>query len=261
LNPTPGNTEVVDEMTQDLGQATYTIEGRTVTMPCVVRDAFSVASTYLVASAPARRLLPGPDIDVAEVLPGKGLLTLACIDYRDNDLGDYNEVAISLFVRKRGNRSRPPYLGTAIDYFRSRLPTYIIHLPVNQGFTCEAGRRIWGFPKTVEQIDFSDDHNRCRLVMGGQHVLTFEVAAGGSGKTRIPDTTMETYSYIDGKPHRNSFVSGADGVTLRLGGSFVELGSHPIAAQLRSLGLPRRPLMTVRMERMHGRFEAPQPLL
>ncbi|MFP6626044.1 MAG: acetoacetate decarboxylase family protein [Deltaproteobacteria bacterium] len=257
----PGNTGVVVEVTQDLGQETYTIAGRTVTMPCVVRDAFSVVSTYLVASAPARHLLPGPDIDIAEVLPGKGLLTLACIDYRDNDLGGYNEVAISLFVRKRGDRSAPPYLGTAIDYLRSRLPTCIIHLPVNQGFTCEAGCRIWGFPKTVEQIDFSDDHNRCRLVMGGQHVLTFETAAGGSGKTRIPDTPMETYSYIDGRPHRNPFVSGADGVTLRLGGSSVELGSHPIATQLRSLGLPRRPLMTVRMERMHGRFEAPQPLL
>jgi len=33
------------------------------------------------------------------------------------------------------------------------LPTYIHRLPVDQSFTCAAGRGIWGFPKTIEQIE------------------------------------------------------------------------------------------------------------
>jgi len=67
-------------------------DGREVRMPVVVRDAASGAATYLVSAAAARRLLPGPELDVVELLPGRAVLTLACIDYRDNDLGDYNEV-------------------------------------------------------------------------------------------------------------------------------------------------------------------------
>ena len=49
----------------------YLIEGRTVTMPVVVRDATSAAATFLVDAAAARRLLPGPEpgLRQCEALP------------------------------------------------------------------------------------------------------------------------------------------------------------------------------------------------
>jgi hypothetical protein len=34
-----------------------------------------------------------------------------------------------------------------------RAGTFIARLPVNQEFTCEAGRAIWGFPKSVKDGD------------------------------------------------------------------------------------------------------------
>src|SRR5204862_5373757 len=162
-------------------------------MPVVVRDAASGAATYLVSAAAARRLLPGPELDVVELLPGRGVLTIACIDYRDNDLGDYNEVSLSLFVRRRDERAGIPWLGAAVDLARNRLATWIWKLPVDQRFTCEAGRGIWGFPKTIERIDFRDGEGRreCRLVMDGRHVLTFSVVRGG--RRTLPDAAMVTY--------------------------------------------------------------------
>ena len=45
-----------------------------------------------------------------------------------------------------------------------------------------------------------------------------------------------------------------------LTGASLELGDHPIAADLRRLGLPARALMTMWMGRQHGRFEAPAPV-
>ncbi|MGB8331838.1 MAG: hypothetical protein WCE62_17055, partial [Polyangiales bacterium] len=96
----------------------YFIEGRTVTMPCVVRDARSATGTWLVSSRAARTLLPGPELEIAEVLPGRGLLSIACIDYLDNDLGDYNEVSIAVFVRKRGDRKGVPFVGPVFDLMR-----------------------------------------------------------------------------------------------------------------------------------------------
>jgi hypothetical protein len=236
----------------------YVFQGREVTMPVVVRDATSVAATYLVAAAAARRLLPDDRLEVAELLPGRALFSLACIDYRDNDLGDYNEVSLAFFVRARGAGTGMPYVSSALELLRNRLATYIYKLPVNQSFTRDAGCGIWGFPKSVEQIDFEDvgTRRRCRLIMDGQEVLSFAAPRGGT--RTLPDAPMLTYSYIDGVLHRTTFVSAARGVGIRLRGSELTLGTHPIADDLRGLGLPKRPLMCVWMEHMHGRFEAPE---
>ncbi len=241
------------------GGQRWVFEGREVTMPVAVRDAASAAATYLVPTAAARRLLPGPELDVVELLPGRALFSIAAIDYRDNDLGDYNEVSLALFVRPRGGRGGVPYLSTALDFARNRVATFIWKLPVDQRFTCLAGRGVWGFPKSVEEIAFEDAGGRrsCRLAMDGRHVLTFSVARGG-GRT-LPDNTMTTYTYLDGRLHRTTFVSGATGVGIHLGGAGLALGDHPLADQLRSLGLPRGALMSVWMEHSHGRFEAPSP--
>ena len=48
---------------------TYTIQGREVGFPVVVRDASSGAVTYLVSSRAARTLLPGPEFELVEMLP------------------------------------------------------------------------------------------------------------------------------------------------------------------------------------------------
>jgi hypothetical protein len=233
--------------------------GREVVLPVIVRDAASAAATYLVTTGAARRLLPGHGLDVVELLPGRALFSIACIEYRDNDLGDYHEVSLAFFVRPPGGGAGVPYLRAALDLVRSRLATYIWKLPVNQAFTCEAGRGIWGFPKSVEQIDFRDAEGRrqCRLAMDGRHVLTFSVPRGG--RRTLPDTTMITYGDIGGVLHRTRFVSGAGGVGIHLGGAELVLGDHPIADELRRLGLPKGALMSVWMERSHGRFEGPEP--
>jgi hypothetical protein len=105
-------------VTASSAPARYTFQGRTVTMPVVVRDATSAAATYLVDARAARALLPGPELDVVELVPGRALLSVACIDYRDNDLGDYNEVSLAFFVRERRAPAGIPYLGTALDVLR-----------------------------------------------------------------------------------------------------------------------------------------------
>jgi len=208
----------------------------------------------------AQRLISGDAFEAVEMSPGETQLVLGFVDYRDNDLGDYNEVSIAFFVRQRGARHGIPYLGAILDFLRSRVAVFIRHLPVNQSFTCEAGRTIWGFPKTVEQIDFTieGERARCTLTMNGKHVLTLESRRGGS--RHLPDTTMATYSLIDGAPHKTAFVSAAGGVGFFRRGTELTLGSHPIADELRSLGLPKRPLMAMWVEHMRARFDGAVPL-
>jgi hypothetical protein len=237
------------------GPDTYDIQGCTVTLPVVVRDASSANAAYLVDVDNAQRLLPTKDLEVVNFLPRRTLLSIAVIDYRDNDLGDYNEISITLFVRERSSARGIPYLSAWFDFFRGRLPTYIHRLPVNQSFTCQAGQTIWGFPKTVDdiEIEYPDGRVICTWRKEGRHVFTFTAPRGG--RQRFPDATLTTYSYIGGELHRTCFVSGAEGLGFKLGGADLELGDHPIAEELRSLGLPKRALMTTWMGKMHGRFE------
>jgi hypothetical protein len=237
----------------------YLIQGERVRLPCIVRDACSATATWLVSAKAAQALLPGPELEIAEVMPGRGLLSIACIDYRDNDLGDYNEVSIAFFVRRRGEPKGVPYLGAAMDMMRGKLPTHIVHLPVNQSFTCEAGRTIWGFPKTVDEIDFdtSGDRARCVWNKDGQNVLKISLPIGG--ERDFPEQALCTYSYIDGVLHETPFVSSAENLGVRMGGVQLALGAHPIADELRSLGLPKPALMAMWMGKMRGSFEAARP--
>jgi hypothetical protein len=237
----------------------YQIQGRTVTMPVDVRDASSAVATWLLPARAVQRLLPDA-FEVATVLPGRTPVAIAVIDYRDNDLGDYDEVSITCFVRPRGARRGLPWIGSLADLFRGRLGTFIWKLPVNQSFTCEAGRTIWGFPKSVESIHvrYEGDRVQCRLEMDGQHVLTLHLPRGGT--RTLPETETVTYTLIEGVPHRTRFVQGGTETGFRLGGACLQLGTHPIADALRSLGLPGRALMTMWTGHMRGRFDAPEKL-
>jgi hypothetical protein len=231
---------------------TYVIYGQVVRLPVVVRDASSAFASFVVPSAAVRPLLPA-GLQPAELLPGRTLCSIAGIEYRDNDLGRYNEVAVA-FIAREGRAVAPPL----IDLIRGHVGAYIHRLPVTEAFTCEAGSTIWGFPKTIEKISITEEGGRriCKLMMGGAHVLTLSVKS--SGRWRVRESPVTAYSYRDGVVRRTPFVSGGEGVGYRLGGAALTLGAHPLADELRRLGLPKPALMSGSINRMHARFEAPQ---
>jgi hypothetical protein len=226
----------------------YRIAGRTVKMPCIVRDASAGTAMFTVDSAAAQRLIPDA-FTVVETAPGQCQLVLAVIDYRDNDLGDYHEVGITFFVAPRG--------GTA-----DQAGTFIRHLPVDQAFTCEAGRSIWGFPKTVDDIDLdqADASITCTLRMDGELVLRLTLPRGGTAE--MPVLPMTTYTLIDGVPHATRFSQGGTGSQVVPGpdGVALELGDHAVAKELIGLGLPAEADMSTWTEHMQGTFEAPATL-
>ena len=118
--------------------SSYEIQGQTVTLPVVVRDASSGTVMYMVDRDAARKIIP-PEFEADEPAPGKTQLCIVIVDYRDNDLGDYNEIGVIFFVRPKGQPD-------------AEVGSYIHHLPVNQSFTQQAGLEIWGFPKTVQSF-------------------------------------------------------------------------------------------------------------
>ncbi len=239
----------------------YEIQGQQVTFPVEVRDASGAIAGFLVSSRVANRLV-GNAFEIVEFLPGRTLFLLGCIDYKDNDLGDYNEVAMNFFVRKKGASRGLPWIGAWLAMAKGGLPSYSWKMPVNQSFTRDAGATIWGFPKTVERIDFDysqEGRFRGYLEMDGEKVFEIEMPRGGD-KER-PASPIIGYTYIEGVPHVTSATQTASQMGAG-GGKEVEisLGSHPIADDLRSLGLPKKPLMTTWIGKMVMRFDPPEEL-
>ena len=237
----------------------YQIAGRTVTMPCTVRDASAGTAIFDVDAAAARALVPVQFVPV-ETTPGRCQLVVAVIDYRDNDLGDYREVGITFFVTPAGGpgdtAEADPHAAAA------DAGTYVHRLPVDQQFTCEAGRTIWGFPKSVERIDlaYDDASVTCTLGMDGALVLRLTLPRGGSDE--MPPLPMTTYTLIDGVPHRTPFTQGGTGAQVLISGdgATLELGDHALAKELAGLGLPAPAQMSTWTEHMRGTFGAAEPL-
>ena len=214
-----------------LDDGSWEIQGRRLGFPVRIRDASVACATYLVRTRRARELVAGTGLDLVSVA-GRTPLFLVLVDYRSNDLGDYDEVGVAFLARHRG-----------------RTGPYIHQLPVTQTFTMEAGRALWGLPKWLAraELSFRGSDATCHLTDDAdRHVLT---TALRTLPFRLPVTVPGRLTALaprDGTVLASGIRMSARGVRLGPGGGTVVLGSgHPMADELRALGLPRRPLATV----------------
>jgi len=236
-------------------QNSYVIQGREVRLPVEVRDATAAVAYYLVSASAAHRLIAPSGLRVAHVLPGKTLCTIGAMNYKDGDLGTYLEIAVTFFVQEPGTHMLP-IIGTALGFMRGNIAAYIHRLPVNGEFTCEAGRTIWGFPKVVTDISLTTDGDEeaATLRVDGEHVLT--QAMPMSGTRSFPTRTQISYSCLDGAVYRTPSTMSGEEIGARFRSARLSLGTHPIADELRSLGLPKRALFSTYIGKMRGEFFA-----
>jgi hypothetical protein len=71
-------------------------------------------------------------------------------------------------------------------------------------------------------------------------------------------SSLDAYSFTEGVLRRTAWSLSPRGVRARPGGAALALGDHPIAKELRTLGLPRRAVTTATIEHMVMRFNAPE---
>jgi Acetoacetate decarboxylase (ADC) len=239
--------------------SSYTVQDQEVTIPVEVRDASAHMASFLVPAAAAQDLIAYSGLDVAEPLPGRAVCSLAFMRYVDGDLGPYHEVAVAFLVRHKGMEPASALTKSA-EVARGFLGAFIHQLPVNQEFTLEAGRGIWGFPKFLADIDLDlpGPVARCTLRHDGELVLSLDVRRG----VRIParGSSVDAYSSADGLLRRTAWSMEPTEVRGRPGGALLVLGDHPIAKELGSLGLPRRAAFTSTIDHVRMRFQAPDEL-
>jgi len=242
--------------------ASYEVLGRTIGLPVQVRRAAQWGVQYLVPAAAAQRIVDPTGLEVTGPLPGRALLALAVCRYDDTDLDAYHEVAVSFVVRRHDAPRGVSAARRLREFGSGDIGAYIHRLPVDQEFTCAAGRDVWGYPKWITTIDIDEPApggargtgTTVRLVDDGVHALTLTMAAGGPIK--LPSQAPPSYSFRDGVLRRTPWVTSSEGVTGRFGGATLVLGDHPVADELRSLGLPKRALFTSHAAQMQATFGA-----
>lgn len=230
----------------------FDIQGRQVSFPIEVRSARMANAVYTVP-ADAVEGVVDPAFEVAADVHGAATVVVGFVDYVDNDLGDYDEVLLSVLARTRVEPGASAQEGT-----------YIWRLPVNQAFTCEAGVRMLGLPKTVEDIEISRDggSTTCTLRSQGSLVMrqTFPDLADVDGVPMPSPTTC--LSTIDGQPVVSvSEPAGSLRMAFGADGYQLELGTHPWADELRAIGLENAtPTVVTVCDDWRSTFLAPVPI-
>lgn len=230
-------------------------------LPVFYYDNTSMTVTYTAPTAMVRRLLPRADMHPVEIVRGKALVAFTAFEYRSTDIDPYNEFSIS-FPITFGKKGIPGL--TALSMMARRYFTaYVWQLPVTTERARIGGVEMYGYPKFLADITFSDERDMlaCRLDEGGKNILTLRGRKLKTAPEKV--NRFKTYSVKDGVPlaaniHMNprEFARSMNPRAARL-----ELGDHPISGTIRSLGLSANPLFYLYMPLMEAILFGPRNLM
>ena len=229
-------------MSDDILASQHTIAGTVLTMPVRVRTAYQHTAMFVVDADAAQRMIDYSGLQVCRFGLGgrRALVVLMLMRYEDSDLGQYYEYGTNVMVN-------PP--GSAASGLRAlqSAGAFVHHLPVDQSFTLEAGRTIWGYPKVLADFtvrngtQFGFDVN-----IDGQLAVSMEFRPGLPVPSAFTSRKQvhNTYSHLDGVTRETAGEMLLSGVRYRPGGVEVRLGDHPYAVELAALGLPKRAMLS-----------------
>jgi hypothetical protein len=228
------------------GSREYTVQGRILRFPVHLREGLHGSACFHIPVHLARRLVP-PELEPVDVAYGNTRVELFFLDHRASDLGAYHHAGVVVWSRPSGRTDHEP------GYFFSLEV-------VDQYFSWEAGRVMWGYPKVMGQVNIEYGNGRVtgRLDLNGQHVFTLTVPRQGEESTE--EVPWATYTFHHGVLLKTIFVRGSRGETVDFNARAVDLilGDHPMAQTLRTIGLPKVPFFIRWAERMWGHWQTPQ---
>jgi hypothetical protein len=224
------------------------IDAEEIVFPLDIEEFNSAMLLFSVPAAAARSLVPTRAFELVEHEAGWAHLIVAALDFRQNPWGDYDEINFSFLAKPAG----------APDEEAGGI---LIRTLVNQRFSYEAGARAMQFPRTEDEIDvaYTDDTVTFDLTVEGDHTLRLRLprARPEGEPERMPTLG---YSYVDGVARRTAVEIDMPTGIVAPEAVGLELGTGPLAADLRRLGLPRPPDFCAWGEGLFARFLKPQTI-
>jgi hypothetical protein len=248
---------------EGVAQVEATIAGEPARLPIFYYDGTAQTAVFAARLGALRALMPDPRIVPARLFPGIGAVAVSCFEYRDTDIGPYNELAISVVLNDPPFSLNAPGRAVANGLRRRQLHAWVHHLPVTTEIARAGGVELYNYPKFVAAIDFDQGGARrtCRLAEGDEHILTL---SGEQIRTpRAEQVQLFSHLWMDRQPQGSEFKINAleSGRSPRPGAARLELGSrHPIARELDSLLLSRRSIHYELMASFEGILYGPEHL-
>ncbi|OKH82835.1 acetoacetate decarboxylase [Mycobacterium sp. ST-F2] len=216
----------------------HTIAGTVLTMPVRVRKATQHMAMFSVDADAAQRMIDYSGLQVCQYRPRRAVAVLTLMHFVDGDLGQYHEYSTNVMVNPPGSNA------SGLRALQSA-GAFVHHMPVDQAFTLEAGRNIWGYPKVMADFNLRGGKNfGFDVTIDGQFAVGMDFRPGFPVPAPSKPQQSPTYSHLDGITRETAGVWLPSGVRYRPGGVTVRLGDHPYARELAALGLPKRAMLS-----------------
>lgn len=199
-----------------------------------------------------KKYLPSKEYHPLSILPGRGLAAIHCVEYKQSDIGPYNEVSLSIAVQY-GKKSKPVPIHLLQSALKSDYHGYIKELPVTTDVALYGGIDFFNYPKYLADISFREtsSHRVCTLRDKESLDLILEFEAQKI-KTRnfenIPFLnkwsimTLNAYPIKKGKPvHAKTLIHQKEfGVSFLIPRVNIRLGDHFRSKSFRELDLGKQ---------------------
>lgn len=244
-----------DRFFDEVQQGTWLVQGHEVKLPLFYRDGSAMMATFPARIGALKALLPDRCFTPARLAPGVGMLAIIAFEYRDTDIGAYNELGLGVILDGSPKGFSVPVVPLLSGVAQRRLDAFVWHLPVTTHAAYVAGREFWNFPKFIASIGFTDsgEQRACQLTEGDRHVLALSASRVRAAFNL--QFQLMAHMWQDGQPQGGRFEIRASqvGVSLRRGAASVKLfDDHPISRDLDRILVSRRSIFYAYLPQMES---------
>src|SRR5262249_29607945 len=125
-------------------------DGAVCPLPIRYFDLQYLVVTFLADLDRTAELLKGTGLQPVPQEDGKAIVQVGSFQYRQTDIGPYNEMGLVILAMAPGD---------------STPASYVVNLPVSTAFANRAGREIWGYNKFVAGIEIKNDGRNCSAAL------------------------------------------------------------------------------------------------
>lgn len=238
--------------------------------PTLYGDVTCAMAIFPCDYAAAARLLPHPDVRPVRLTRGRSLVAFSCYEYKQVlGVAPYNEIAMTIPILVAPRVSVPvlPMLWNGYPGFGF----YVFSMPVTSLENQIRGRRIWGLPKVVQEIDLTETNGECVTTAyeeTGEPYFTLRVPTGGKPThfdvsshlySRLGDAFLQSRTCFKATFNVNKYPAVLWQKGTRLADPYLRLGDTPAGRMLRELGIEDQPLQFRFAKHMSSCFDLPEP--
>ena len=232
------------ELFKGIKQWEFDWAGEPFKLPVFYYDNTSLTAIFTASTRKVRALLPHPGMHPIEMSSGRCMAAFTAFEYRETDIGPYNEFSIAFLVTFE--KPQVPGLTALWQMVRRRFTAHVWKLPVTTEIARAGGVELYGYPKFLAEITFerTPGQIRCDLSEKGEKILALEgnvLPAKKGGLSRYV-----TCSVLDGIPLvANVVVNPLEFAQTRdKAAAGLNLGTgHAISETLREIRLSPDPVM------------------